>query len=451
MPPRVPFLPPPVSLSDSARRVTRAAARVARLPIAPRERAARAARELDALQTVTARFADSANPTEIADAVLTLGLRAVGAVCGAVLVYDAEAGRLSPGESVSYPPDLLARLGRVNGGKAALAAIAEPLRRPIFLESLDDAREQFPAIVPLFAAATSNIGAVVPLLRGDEHVGSLVLVFSGEQDFSDDRTASVLALGQLCQEALARARRHQAERRIVETLQRSLLPARLDEVPRLDVAVSYLPRAVEADVGGDWYDQLVLDDGRVVLVVGDVAGSGLQAAAAMGRLRIVLKAYAVDGRSPAESLTHLDTLVEALPEEYFATAVVLRIDPSTGAVEYASAGHPPPLVIPGDGSAARLLDGARSLPIGTGFDSVPRTDETIDLSAGDALLLYTDGLVERSDRPIDEGTKLLARALRRSRGDSAERLVQRATDALLGDEPSGDDVALLAVRVRDER
>lgn len=450
MPPRVPFLSPPVSLANWAGRVTRAASNIGRLPIARREDATRVARELEALQTVTAHFADSANPTVIADAVLTLGVRAVGAGCGAVLVYDAEAAGLSLEESVSYPPELLGQLRRLDGGGAGLAAIAEPRRRPIFVESLDEAQEQFPAMVPIFAATARDTGAVVPLLRGDEYVGSLMLVFSDEQAFSDDRTASVIALGQLCQEALARSRRRRVERRVVETLQRSLLPARLADVPRLEVAVSYLSRAVEADVGGDWYDQLVLDDGRVVLTVGDVAGSGVQAAATMGRLRIVLKANAVEQRSPAESLTHLDNFVEYLPEEYFATAVVLRLDPSTGAVEYAIAGHPPPLLIPGKG-AARYLDGARSLPIGTGSASIPRSDATIHLSPGDALLLYTDGLVERSDRPIDEGMKSLARALRRSRGDSAERLVQRATDALLGDEAAPDDVALLAVRVRDDR
>jgi serine phosphatase RsbU (regulator of sigma subunit) len=449
MPPRVPFLSPPIS--EWSRLVTRATFKMVSLPLVRRERETRAVLELEALQTVTARFADSANPAEIADAVLTLGLRAVGAICGAVLVYDAEVAGLSFEESVSYPPDLLDRLRRVDAGGIALAAIAEPRRRPVFLESLDESLEQLPAMAPVFAATATDTGAVVPLIRGDEYVGSLLLVFSDEQDFSDDRTASVLALGQLCQEALARSRRQQAEHRIVETLQRSLLPARLADVPRLDVAVRYLPRAVEADVGGDWYDQVVLEDGRVVLAVGDVAGSGVRAAAAMGRLRIVLKAYAVDLRSPAESLAHLDTFVEYLPEDYFATAVVLRLEPATGAVEYAVAGHPPPLLIPGDGSAARYLEGARALPIGTGVRSLRRTDATIRLSSGDALLLYTDGLVERPDRPIGEGMTLLARALRRSGGDSAAKLVRRATEVLLGDDPAGDDVALLAVRLRDER
>lgn len=448
MPPRVPFLSPPVS--EWFRLVTRATFKRASLPLARRERAARA-RELEALQSVTARFADPANPMEIADAVLTLGLRAVGAVSGAVLVYDADAEALSFEQSVSYPPGLLGQLRRADRGGTALGAIAEPRRRPVFLESLDEAQEQFPALVPVFAATGSDTGAVVPLLRGDEYVGSLLLVFSDGQAFSDDRTASMLALGQLCQEALARSRRQQAERRIVETLQRSLLPARLTDVPRLDVAVRYLPRAVEADVGGDWYDQVVLDDGRVVLAVGDVAGSGVRAAAAMGRLRIVLKAYAVDHRSPAEALSQLDTFVEYLPEDYyFATAVVLRLEPSTGVLEYAIAGHPPPLLIPGDGSAARYLEGARSLPIDTGVRLLRRTDATIRLSPGDALLLYTDGLVERPDRPIGEGMSLLARALRRSRGDSAEKLVRRAADALLGDDPGGDDVALLALKLREE-
>jgi serine phosphatase RsbU (regulator of sigma subunit) len=448
MPPRVSFLS--AAGSELSRLVSKATLKMANLPLARREHAG-AAREVEALQIATASFADTANPTEIADAVLTLGLRAVGAVSGAVLVYDDRLEELSVEESVGYPPDLLERLGRADGGASALAAVAEPRREPIFLESPDEARERFPAILPVFDTTAGTGAAVVPLLRRGEHVGSLLLVLTDDQPFSEDRTTSVLALGQLCQETLAHSRRQQAEHRIAETLQRSLLPARLAAVPQLDVAVRYLPRAVEADVGGDWYDQVVLDDGRVVLAVGDVAGSGVVAAAAMGRLRIVLKSYAVDHRSPAESLSHLDTFVQYLPEDYFATAVLLRLDPSTRAVEYASAGHPPPLLIPGTGGEARYLEGGLSPPIDAGYGSLRRTGATVGLSPGDALLLYTDGLVERRDRPIAQGMSLLARALRRSRGDSAERLVRRATDALLGDEPAADDVALLAVKLREER
>jgi serine phosphatase RsbU (regulator of sigma subunit) len=433
------------------RRVPKAASAILRLPIVQRRRrAAGVARELEAIESVTARMADSTEPADIADAVLTLGLRAVGAICGAVLVYDAEVGRASLDESVGYPPDLLERLRREQRGADALAAIAEPRRQAVFFDSLDEVQDRFPRMIPVFAA-TSGTGSIVPLIRGGEHVGSLLLIFSQEQPLSEDRTASALALGRLCQEALAQSRRQQAERRVAEALQRSLLPAQLADVPRLDVAVRYLPRATETDVGGDWYDQVLLDDGRVVLTVGDVAGSGVRAAAVMGRLRIVLKAYAVDHLSPAEALSHLDTFVEYLPEDDFATAVVLRLDPSTGAVEYAVAGHPPPLLIPGAGTAAQFLEDARSLPIDTGVRSPRRTEATVRLSPGDALLLYTDGLVERRDRPIAEGMALLARALRRSRGDSAERLVRRATDALLGDDPAEDDVALLALRLRNER
>jgi serine phosphatase RsbU (regulator of sigma subunit) len=244
---------------------------------------------------------------------------------------------------------------------------------------------------------------------------------------------------------MARAKEQQTEHGISITLQRSMLPLSLPDFPGLEVAADYLPGAVEADVGGDWYDGVVLDDGRVVLTVGDIAGRGVHAAALMSRLRIALKCYAVDGSSPAEALARLDVFIAHLPEDYFATVVMIRVDPETGEVEYACAGHPPPVLVRAGGTVS-LLEEGRSGPIDVGVQPSERADASVRLAPGDALLLYTDGLIEQREKPISEGMQVLLDALTRVDGSSARVLVNLVVSRLRAEHELEDDVALLAVR-----
>jgi serine phosphatase RsbU (regulator of sigma subunit) len=260
-----------------------------------------------------------------------------------------------------------------------------------------------------------------------------------------------VALADLCEQALARAKEQQAEHAISRVLQRNLLPLRLPEFPGLEVAVDYLPGASEADVGGDWYDGVVLEDGRVVLTVGDIAGRGVQAAALMSRLRIALKCYAVDGSSPAEALSRLDAFIAHLPEDYFATVVMIRVDPETREVEYACAGHPPPVLIPGRDGIASLLEEGRSGPIDVGVQPSERTDASLRLDPGDALLLYTDGLIEQREKPLSDGFRLLLDVLEEIDDSSARELVDRVVSRLQAEHGMEDDVALLAVRFVERR
>jgi PAS domain S-box-containing protein len=235
---------------------------------------------------------------------------------------------------------------------------------------------------------------------------------------------------------------YQREHRIAETLQRSLLPERLPPIEGLELAARYLPGARGAAIGGDWYDVLERPDGRVALVVGDVAGHGLRAAASMGQLRNAFRAYGMVEASPAEVVARINRLVMSGVEQVMATVLYLVLDRETGELAFSAAGHPPPLVIGPDGP--RFLEGGRSVPIGAADPAVFR-ETTAILPPGSALLLYTDGLVERRDTPLAERLDQLAAAAGAADHDLAG-LCEGVLSGVLGDADPGDDVALLAVR-----
>ena len=235
---------------------------------------------------------------------------------------------------------------------------------------------------------------------------------------------------------------YQREHKIAETLQRSLLPERLPKIEGLELAARYLPGARGASIGGDWYDVLERPDGRVALVVGDVVGHGLRAAATMGQLRNAFRAYGLVESSPAEVVSRINRLVMSGVEEAMATVVYLVLDRETGEVWFSAAGHPPPLVLAPDGP--RFLDGGRSVPIGASDPAVFREASAV-LPPGSSLLLYTDGLVERRDVGLEQRLEQLAEVAGAA-GERLDDLCDRVIELVLGDGEPGDDVALLAVR-----
>ena len=237
---------------------------------------------------------------------------------------------------------------------------------------------------------------------------------------------------------------YEREHRVAETLQRNLLPERLPAIEGVELAARYLPAGKGAAVGGDWYDALERVDGRVVLVVGDVVGHGLRAAAVMGQLRNACRAYALVESSPAEVVARLNRLIVSGGEEAMATVLYLTLDRETGEVAFASAGHPPPLVLGPDGPS--FLEGGRSVPVGASESAVFREAEA-RLPEQATLLLYTDGLVERRDVALEDRFAQL-RAAAGAAGGELEDLCDQVLQGVLGPAEPADDVALLAVRPR---
>ncbi|MET3429310.1 signal transduction histidine kinase/FixJ family two-component response regulator [Actinoplanes tereljensis] len=269
-------------------------------------------------------------------------------------------------------------------------------------------------------------------------------VWSGSDGPPDP--ALLTQLARLIGLRLANARLYEAEHRIATTLQHSLLPPSLPRVPGAVVASRYLPGSSEAEVGGDWYDVIAAPDDRLFLVIGDVVGKGVQAAAGMGQLRNALRAYILEGFDCGEALTRLNRLVDNLGRRQFATVVCVRFDPLTGHLHYSSAGHPPPVLIRPGQPGTFLYRTALGPPIGALAVAEYPTREA-SLVRDDRLLLYTDGLVEDRRVGIDTGLNqlledaakpadhvedlldaLLSRAARRTRRDDIALLVLQATE-----------------------
>ena len=222
---------------------------------------------------------------------------------------------------------------------------------------------------------------------------------------------------------------------VAEALARGLRPDAIPTLPGIELAARYEPGG--GRVGGDWYDVIVLDDGSLLLALGDVAGSGPAAAGLSARLRHILRAYAEDHAGPAELLVRLDRAVG----DTAATAACLLVDAERTQVTYATAGSLPPLVRSAAGNV-RLLQEARSVPL-AGF-GVARTEATEPLSPGSTIVLFSDGLVERRSEGLDRGLERLGDAVVRVGGEP-EELAQRLVDEV-GAVVGGDDIAMLAIR-----
>jgi serine phosphatase RsbU (regulator of sigma subunit)/anti-sigma regulatory factor (Ser/Thr protein kinase) len=245
-------------------------------------------------------------------------------------------------------------------------------------------------------------------------------------------------------EARRQADHFDREHDIAVRLQRSMLPTRLPTVDSVELACRYRAGVAGVEVGGDWYDVVARADGFVHAIVGDVAGRGIEAATLMGQLRSAFHAYAYDHGSPAEVLGRMLRLV---PEGGMATAVCLTLDPFTGELRYATAGHPPPVAFDGPTRSVSLLDIAGAPPLGyVAADKL--VDARLVLAPGSTVVAYTDGLVERRSVSIDVGIDRLSAALISGADLSADELAGWILDEVGQTQASEeDDVALLVLRL----
>jgi hypothetical protein len=236
---------------------------------------------------------------------------------------------------------------------------------------------------------------------------------------------------------------HHAEREhaIALSLQHDLLPRAVPEVTGLDLSVRYLPGEAGSHAGGDWYDVFELDANRVGLVVGDVTGHGVAAAAAMGRLRVAVLAHALAGLGPADVVKRVDTLLDQMGTDEVATMVYVVADPGRGRLVVANAGHPTPIIIEPNG-AVRQIDIAHGRLLGLRPPLPRRHEDVTQISSGGHFLLYTDGLIEPLERAGRDGIAHLCRVVERFTGTA-----QELCDHVVGElapEGTSDDICVLA-------
>jgi len=290
-------------------------------------------------------------------------------------------------------------------------------------------------------------GAVLPL-RGRGRIVGLLSVFDGpHRPLTPDDLAVLQEIADRAGLAMDNARLYAQQRDLAQSLQRSLLT---EPPPRegLEIAVRYVPAAAAAQVGGDWYDVLAHREGATTFVIGDVMGHDTAAVATMGQLRGMLRGIALSGSDgPHGVVTKLDEVILTLGTDVTASAVVARL--GQGRLRWANAGHPPPMIAPGDGGDVVAL-GRATNDLLLGIDmSTPRHEHEAVLRVGDVLLLYTDGLVERRGQSLDAGIHRLARTLAALRDRPLDQLCDQVLADLLPARPE-DDVAILAVRVSAE-
>jgi len=407
------------------------------------------------LQQATSMLAEALDVEQVVEVITEVGRTAIGALRSAVALLDEERLRLRV-----VNPDGLAPVGpdsadaRLTLDTPSVMTRAIATRRPVLIPSPEELRRQFEPDL----AEGAGSGAIedtgderswvgLPLLAAGAPLGALRFSFNRPRRITEEERVFLEALAGQCALAVERAEMYEREHNAAVTLQRSLLPDKLPDVPGLALDARYLPVTRNMEIGGDWYDVFWLPDRRLAVTVGDVMGKGLQAAAGMGRVRNALRALALTDPRPAAVLSGLDRLFSATElEEQVTTVSYLVIDPETGEGQAGNAGHLPTLLLtPG---ALPVLDQAEAgTPLGW---PSPRKQHAFRLPPGSTAVFYSDGLVENRVRGLDAGLDELvsiAAGAPEDLQDAPGRLLQYLLDHMLAGHEQDDDVTVLVMHV----
>jgi hypothetical protein len=333
--------------------------------------------------------------------------------------------------------------------------------RAIYLSSPDEYRRRFPTTWPLAERFGRRSWAFLPLIAGGRTIGAWMAGFSHSVPFTPDERSVLSTVARMLAQALSRAYVRDSERELTDDMQRMMRPAERPVVEGLQLAARYVPTGGGLQVGGDWYDVISLPSGRTAVVIGDVQGHDVRAAGIMAQLRIALRAYAAEGHHPDGVLSRASRFLSGLNrasggpsgadglEERFATCLYLEIDPRTGTVDVARAGHPDPAIRLPD-SAMLVRQTAGGLPLGVDQDpDYPTT--RLALQPGETMLLCTDGLLETGGHDMETGWERLRQVIasRPMPEEGLEGLADAVVDAVHGP-PSHHTTGPLADRRDDD-
>ncbi|MFF4272915.1 SpoIIE family protein phosphatase [Streptomyces sp. NPDC001536] len=417
-------------LEDRRRRASRDEARQEQTNVVQLTTAALAyARTVDDVIDV---LKDTHGLTHLGATSLVMGLVEAGRIR---LVAEGPAGSFVPGTDVTridepYP----------------MSEVVRTLT-PRFIESPQEFAERYPLLWPHITDLNITAAAYLPLIAQARPIGAMGLLYSDRSGFSPEDRNVLVALGSSIAQSLQRAMFYEQEKDLASGLQQAMLPRTIPSVRGADVAVRYRSAAFGRDIGGDWYDLIPLPGGRVGAVIGDVQGHDTHAAAVMGQLRIVLRAYAAEGHTPATVMARASVFLHELDTDRFATCLYAEADLATGVVQVVRAGHIDPLVRQADGSCRRVpVEGGLPLGLSAEFGRLEYPVGTVELDPGNTLMLCTDGLVETPGADLDDGMQTLTALIAAGPAD-----VRDLADLLIdvAEERGGDDdVALLLLRRR---
>jgi PAS domain S-box-containing protein len=362
----------------------------------------------------------------------------VGAVGISLTVL--EQNRLRRLAAAGMPADYLRDLefGRLDAERP----IAEVFQKknPLFI-TREDIRKSYPVLWPYIEKTDFTASAVLPLMAQARLTGVLAILYEQKEGFSPEEQYLLLALSATVAQSLQRALLYDEEHAMAVGLQEAMLPARIEDVAGLRVAARYRPARAGHQVGGDWYDVLPLPGGKVGLVVGDVQGHDIQAAAVMGQLRTVFRAYAAEGHEPAALMSRVSAFLHDLDTERLATCIYVSLDPATGDAEIVRAGHPCPHFRTPRRRDRLLVTGG--LPLGMSDLSVaPYPANRVHLGPEETLLLCTDGLLEFHDSDMDSGERQIQALLDDGPSD-LDQLAEHIVASIEDRQGQEDDVALL--------
>lgn len=326
--------------------------------------------------------------------------------------------------------------------------------RAVYLSSPDEYRRRFPVTYPLSARKGRRSWAYLPLVTNGRIRAVWLAAFSSPVAFTTDERALLAQAARLVAQALERTTAGEAERALACRL-RSTMGSAGVPFAGLSVATRYLPADGGLVVGGDWFDSIELPSGRLALVVGDVQGHDVHAAALMAQLRPAVRAYAAEGHAPDAVLWRASHFLTALDEDRFATCVYIEADPVTGVLQIARAGHPHPVLRMPDGTCMiRHVRGGLPLGLIPGEDDYPVS--VLELQVGEIMLLCSDGLIETGGHDMYSGWSRVREALSPGPGTDLEGMADQLIQAVSGSPPDGgrsgpvpfneDDIALLLLR-----
>ncbi|WP_069768878.1 SpoIIE family protein phosphatase [Streptomyces sp. LUP30] len=411
--------------------------------------------QTNVVQLTTAALAHARTVQDVIDVLKdTQGLTHLGAT--SLVMGLVEAGRIrliAEGPEGSFVPGTL--VTRIDE-PYPMSEVVRTLT-PRFIESPDEFARGYPVLWPHLTDLRITSAAYLPLIVQARPIGAMGLLYSDRRGFTPEERNILVALGSSIAQSLQRAMFYEQEKDIAQGLQQAMLPRTIPSVPGADVAVRYRAATIGGslgrDIGGDWYDLIPLPGGspsgggRVGAVIGDVQGHDTHAAAVMGQLRIVLRAYAAEGHTPATVMARASVFLHELDTDRFATCLYAEVDLATGVVQVVRAGHIDPLLRDPDGACRRVaVPGGLPLGLSAEFGSLEYPVGTIELDPGHTLLLCTDGLVEQPGADLDDGMLALAAFISAGPGD-----VRKLADQLIdvAEERGGDDdVALLLLRRR---
>ncbi|MBP0459212.1 serine/threonine-protein phosphatase [Streptomyces bomunensis] len=318
--------------------------------------------------------------------------------------------------------------------------------QPVFLTSREQYAEKYPGLRPLLdQIPDATAAAYLPLIAHGSPIGAIGLSYNGKAQFTPDEQTVLTAVSTTIAQSLQRALLYDGEHELASGLQAAMLPQTMPHVPGVDLTVRYRPAHPPGDVGGDWYDAILLPGGQIIAVVGDVEGHDVTAAAVMGQLRIALHAYADEGHPPATIMARTSAFLAESDTDRLATCILVHLDPATGRMVTVRAGHTPPaLRRPNHGTT--WIDTPGGLPLGltepNGFHTYPETEITLEPEA--TLLLCTDGLLETRTADVDTDTKLLNTL--RTGPPNPDPLADHLINTMATCTGEEDDVALLLLR-----